>query len=290
LFVTTPIGATAISIKQLERLVGLLAWYSIGLPLGKPAMTSLYRLRAVNSLNKGRINIGQDVQNDLSWWRSICYASFNKPHILGMSISALRTNKLPDLWMRTDASTSTGAGGYMSLSEGGQPIEDTQLAIRWTRMELKSFIQMGISINTLEYFAVVYTVIQLGVICHNKIIHIECDNTAAVSWLLKSRSKGNRASDAIARIFTLYCMKCDIVILSTHLPGIANERADWLSRDLDLRAQDADESVSKTGTLFELLDRDKFLRKLLSSCVIEPATMHLLELPRILTRLLGTHG
>jgi hypothetical protein len=120
----------------------------------------------------------------------------------------------------------------------------TQLAIRWTKEEFTAFSKMGISINTLEYFAVVYTVIQMGSLVHNKIIHSECDNTTAVAWLLKSRSKGNRASDAIARIFTLYCMKCNIVILSTHLPGVVNVRADWLSRDLVLRAQNADESIS----------------------------------------------
>ena len=53
-------------------------------------------------------------------------------------------------------------------------------------------------------YAVVYYVMLWADKLQGSVAFVECDNTAAVAWLMKSRAAGgNLATDALAKIFSL---------------------------------------------------------------------------------------
>ena len=174
-------------------------------------------------------------------------------------------------------------------------------AIRWTKAELLIFAKLGVSINVLEYLAAVFYVMLWADVMADSVILLECDNTAAVSWLMKCRTKGkgaNRAADAIARLFTLFLLRTHIIIKSTHLRGVDNVIADFNSRDLSLCPQEADEGIirdlrsreSLVGQWSRSCNRRELCRSILYLCVTMPERMHGQSLADALIALLSTRG
>ena len=191
---------------------------------------------------------------------------------------------MPSIFLRTDASSTIGGGGYLSLSQGGAPLPLSGGAIRWTRLELDAFVAMEVSINVLEFFTSVYYVLLWGDQLRGQILLLETDNTAAVAWLMKKRSVSSPHADIIARILNLFCLSHHICIISHHLPGVENTVADFLSRDLDYLEQESDESVMKSGIEYSSCTREARLRRLLLLSVTSPSE---LRSPRILMTLMG---
>jgi len=150
---------------------------------------------------------------------------------------------------------------------------------------MRVFDEQNISINTLEYYAAVYFVMLWADRFIGQVIHLECDNTAAVSWLMKSRANtGNEAADALTKIFSLFCLTHSIVVTSSHLPGVDNIIADFRSRDLEHMAQDGDEELCR-GTIFEACTRKEVCRRILHVCVTRPSSMCGKNLRSLLTSL-----
>jgi hypothetical protein len=210
--------------------------------------------------------------------------------MLGANISAIRRFKIPTYFARTDASSTIGGGGYLSKQLNGPPIEASEVVIRWTKEELEIFRESEICINTLEYYTALYVIMAHGRTLKGNVIHMEVDNTAAVAWLRKCRTKGCPAADALARIFTLYCITSDITLMITHIPGTDNSFADLLSRDSSLQENlgydglnSPKEKNSGDGIAYENSSRKESCRKLLYLCVTRPGAMHLAELLTVLT-------
>jgi hypothetical protein len=156
---------------------------------------------------------------------------------------------------------------------------------------MEMFNQMGTSINVLEYFTVVYYVILWGNLLKDKIVHVKCDNTSAVSWIMRNRTKHNNAAESLARIFSLFCLSNNITIICTHIKGVDNVLADYLSRDLTLAAQGADEWNRRTdGTKFTNLQRAEACRKLLTLCITQSSEMHGQAILILLTELRSEDG
>ena len=77
------------------------------------------------------------------WWRERFWWYHNRG-VLGASIDAVRREKVPQLFLRTDAAKTIGRGAVLSITKGG-PIEDMPGdAIQWTRAEVRAFEQLGI--------------------------------------------------------------------------------------------------------------------------------------------------
>jgi hypothetical protein len=231
----------------MDHLKGLLQWYATGLPDGLAFLSSLYACPFVD-IGKGcyRYRLTAAARRDLMWWRALMLVAYHHPHVLGVSLNAVRRLKVPTMYMRTDASTTVGGGGLVSLTAGGEPLSVPDDAIRWTAEEMRVFALQSISINTLEYYAAIYFVMLWSPLFVGQIVHLECDNTAAVSWLMKCRANaGNEAADTLAKIFSLFCLKHSITIISTHLRGVDNVIADFRSRDLEYMAQAGDESICR---------------------------------------------
>ena len=177
-----------------------------------------------------------------------------------------------------------------SLTMGGEAIELGGAQIRWTRAELEVFREMNISINVLEYFTAMFYIMVWASEFEGRVIHVECDNTAAVSWLMKSRANGgNVVANLLAKIFTLFLLRHCITLICTHLAGEKNVVADFHSRDLSLCPQEADEGVVD-GQLWRNSSRRDACRNLLFYIVTKPERMHGRELVRALTVLGMGHG
>jgi hypothetical protein len=222
------------------------------------------------------------------WWRGLVILAYKEPSIVSASIDHVRRNKTPTRFLRTDAAKTIGGGGYVSLTQGGESLNLGGDAIRWTRREMECFIEMGVSINVLEFFASVYFVMLWSDHLEGHIVFLESDNTSAVAWLTKKRSARSPHADALARIFNVFCLSHNICIISRHIKGDDNTIADFLSRDLKYAHQDLDELDA--GTKSGDLSKKDTLRKLLLLSVTEPEQ---LLCPRILfelTRLRTTPG
>ena len=122
------------------------------------------------------------------------------------------------------------------------------------------------------------------------VVSIECDNTSAVSWILKNRVKrGGEGVDAVAKTFTLFCLTHNIKLLCKHISGVDNIVADFNSRDLTLMSQDGDEELFH-GTQSKPSRRQVSCRRLLHDCLLNPEQTHGLSLLKTLTRVRGEGG
>jgi hypothetical protein len=279
LFVVIPLGHTTVHEKDLERLCGLLNWYAPGIPAGNAFVASLYRCKARVGAMSHRVRLSTPALKDIMWWRALAVMAWKCPHVLGADIEAVRRSPTATVFLRTDASSLIGGGGFLSDVQGGEPRKREREGIRWTVTELKVFADLGVSINVLEYFVAMFYIMLWAEDFRGRCVLLECDNTAAVSWLMKKRAtKGSPATDALVKLFSLFCLHEKIVILSTHIRGVDNTIADFRSRDLDFAAQEADEGLLASeethGTTSAECSRLVLCRRVLLLCVTRPDETH----------------
>jgi hypothetical protein len=279
-----PPGCKLVSKEHLETLTGILSWYSDCIPAGRSFLGSLFRsLRNVNVFTQ-RCKLTKMAQNDLTWWRALAIVAHRYPYLVGNSIANSRKFKVPQLYLQTDASTSVGGGATVSESLNGPPLSMEGQCIRWTREEMMAFISWNVTINVLEYFTVIYYVMFWAHLMAGKVIHIECDNTSAVKWLVSNRVKSEcEGADTLAKLFSLFCLTHNITIICIHIKGELNVIADLNSRSLLLAAQDADEEIL-AGTRLDISARQVVLRRLLYDCVTSPTKLVMHELLSRLTQ------
>ena len=283
LFVLIPVGARTVLRNDLEKLTGTLSWYAAGIPYGKSFISSLFACqRAVGH----RIALTVQAQADLTWWRALIVIAHHRPGSLAASIDAVRRDRVPDLFLVSDASSTVGGGAWVALSLEGSPLEpfNENSSIRWSADEIIIFESSGVSINVLEYYVVVYYILLWGNEFRNKIIHVKCDNSSAVSWIVKSRALHSPFADALSKLFSLFCLKMNITLICTHIAGVDNVTADFRSRDLTLLEQDADEGLVR-GTVWNANTRKELCRRLLRTAVLKPEELHGLPLLQLLTLL-----
>ncbi len=289
-FVVIPLGANTVHEKDLERLCGLLNWYAPGIPAGTTFVASLYQCKAFIGPSSRRVRLSLVALRDLMWWRALAIIAWRQPHILGADIEAVRRNRLPTRFLRTDASSLIGGGGCVVRTQGGPPVRREYEGIRWTKVELETFAQLGVSINVLEYFVAIFYVMLWVNEFRGQCVLLECDNTAAVSWLMKNRAtRGSHATDCLVKMFSLFCLHEKITIISLHIRGVDNTVADFRSRDLAFAAQDSDEglmaSAATHGDTFEGSSRLALCRQALLLCVTRPEEMHWVKVLSKLTAL-----
>jgi hypothetical protein len=244
-------------------------------------------------------NVSLNAKRDIGWWKVISIASMRDPYFMSASISHLRRNIDVDCYLITDASTSIGCGGWFSSSnsydEDDTPTYEGYL--RWTKEELKTFA-IGINgkpidINVLEYFAVVYFIMMAGGNLRGQRVGVKCDNTAAVAWLQKSRaSTSSPIGELLVQTFALYCIAMDITLVTSHVAGVKNVRADNLSRDVCLQeARSASEPNQRPVDLKDLhwwrgQRREVICRQFLMASISTPWNLHLNSRLSLLSALL----
>jgi hypothetical protein len=292
LFTVVPPGSRFVHEKDMERIQGLVTWYSSGLPAGRAFSASLYSCAKMPHGN--RLRLSNLAVHDLSWWRALSIVAWANPQALGASISSVRRNKTPSRFLQTDASSTIGGGARLSLDPTGTDSRRQGDAIRWTIAELSVFGRLGISINVLEYYAAIFFILLWADELEGHVVHLECDNTSAVSWIMKSRAtRGGPCIESLVKIFTLFCLRRNITIHATHIRGVDNVIADFRSRDLTHLFQEADEShvrVLDRGQELSRWPRMELCRSLLYTSIVSPETMQGQIIHDVLTCLGGTRG
>jgi hypothetical protein len=295
LFVVIPVGAVTVHEKDLERLCGLLTWYAPGIPAGTSFTASLFRCKARVGQSTRRVRLSDIALRDINWWRALVLVVSREPNVLAADIDSVRRTLTPTIFLRCDASSLFGGGGYLADTHGGPARAMESEGIRWTRMELLAFERMAVSINVLEFFVAVFYILLWADELRGRCVLLECDNTAAVSWLMKKRAvRGSAPTDCLVRLLSLFCLRESIVVTSLHIKGIDNVTADFRSRDLDYLSQDADEGLVNRallgGSAFDGWSRRELCRSVLLLCVTKPDEMLGPRGLELLTRLVGTSG
>lgn len=161
------------------------------------------------------------------------------------------------------------------------------------------------SINVLEYFAVVNMVVSNVDLLRGSVVHCKCDNTAAVAWLNKLRGTSlSPLSIALSRILSFITHAFNITIISTHIAGVHNVLADYLSRDEHLQETFPLPSPSRVSNplrwircneeVVQWQERGETLgkigRTLLAQALSAPSQIHGLSLLALVSRLDGKLG
>ena len=287
-----------ISKRTLLQVASLLNWYSVGLKLGDSFVHSIYKNAGWGSLDSLQ-TISLNCKRDISWWRILAIASMKDPYFLSTDISSLRRIAIPTIFVCGDACTGVGGGGWLgsSLSEESS---GNETYIRWSPTEFQAFDQFQkdhdgkpVDINVLEYFVIMYLVMLWGPQLKGKVVGIQCDNSAAVSWLQRNRgSNKSPISETLCHVFSLFIISYDITLVVSHIKGILNVKSDYLSRDpllqsLEVPNQLLDERVdSKAEDWWIGLSRKVILRTLLHASVAMPWTTPSQQTLRLLKALL----
>ena len=303
LFESVKVGDQSIGAKDLEKLTGTLMRYSSVLLCGCSFVGSLYALQCKGEEKRyPTILLTPLALSDLEWWRAIALVAVQRPGMMGGTFSMLRTNRTPTRFIRTDASSKVGGGGIQSYvpftltNPFGLEVPGTEgdSVVRWTQEELDVFVRMGVSINVLEYFMVVFCIILWGEDLRGQVVQEESDSSTAISWLLKRRAKGSYAADAMSKILTTYNFINRIALSPPkHVLGVDNGVSDDRSRSLNLQ-----EMVSYAGGPIELdeelLSRKSrrwlACRKLLMTCITRAEEMRGQSLLQALTNLSSISG
>ena len=278
--------------RVLIQVASLLSWYSVGLSVGNAFVHSLFKNAGFGGLDQ-KVVVGLDAKRDIGWWRAVSAASMRDPHVLAADISSVRRRLIPSVFVFSDASTSTGGGGWM----GGSLDESSAVrkaSFRWSDEEVAAFEEFRVhhdgkpvDINVLEYFTVMFLVMLWGPELAGQKVGIRCDNTAAVAWLQKNRaSNKSPIAEAMVHAFSLYCIRLRIVLVPLHIDGVANVLADDLSRVVSVVTQGLPEDArvdTRARHWWRGLSREVILRNFLKASVVQPSrlpwrqTLELLE-------------
>ena len=132
-----------------------------------------------------------------------------------------------------------------------------------------------------------YAIIFWGSELHSKCVQIKCDNTTAISWIMKLRgSNKSPIAEFLVQLFVLYCMMTDIVVVADHIPGVLNTLADILSRDICLQEEYDLEDTSKEENLSSEQKRRILLRRILKKSIASHQSMHLQDQLKLVKELL----
>jgi hypothetical protein len=183
LFVIIKLESKKVSNKELEKVAGILNWYMKVIPAGQGFVRSLYN--CIDWSRHKRKVIYLVMLNRISY--AIVVLSQINPEILCADIDMVRRNKVSRYSIWGDASTSVGGGSYLCNSmKSSDVLLEIISRVRWTSHELNIFDTMNVSINVMEYFQEAYSVLLWGNRLSGNIVHVYCDNMAAVSWINKS--------------------------------------------------------------------------------------------------------
>jgi len=142
LFNVVPVRSEVALYTAVPELQGPLCWFSVALPLGKSFVYSLFRCRPGRD---GVISFSAVAIRDLDIWRSLAHCAMIYCNLFGTKLENLEFGRRPTWFVRTDASTGHGGGGWLSRSATWVPgAPDARcLVLRWTSDEL-AYINMWV--------------------------------------------------------------------------------------------------------------------------------------------------
>ena len=206
------LGASRVSKKMLQKLLGHLCFAGRILIMARPFLKRLYAFLAVFKSSADRRRLGTNCRSDLLMWR------YFFGHKLGPFRIFNRTFFSHDeLELFTDASSSYGCGGMYG---------NFWFTLQWTELQIDTSTW---SIAALEFLPIIFAIVIWGHSLAGKKILFRCDNEALVA-VLNKKTASDSVILALLRVFVVFCVNFDIEVRSSHIPGFLNSSADALSR------------------------------------------------------------
>ena len=195
------------SIRQLQRLAGIISFASHVVTCGSPYRRQCYDLLRSARRPHHKVLLHQDFKDDIKWWIAILRHTNSAP---------IRKKACPKVTVFTDASQN--AGGMMCHNDWVYLDWNTDL----TNMSSKH-------INVKETMAVVGAVYRWARDWENKAVIVYTDNMTARAAINEGRSNDKEVLLHIRNVFWIahmfnFSIKCE------HIRGSANIHADAVSR------------------------------------------------------------
>ena len=210
------IGSRKATIKQIQRLTGLLNFFSRCVIPARVFTRRMYSLTNGNT-NKPHYHkrIPQEIKLDLIMWRKFLsnQAAYNRP----FSDFCNTNSDQIDMYTDSSANAVLGCGGKWGKKWFVQ---------QWDSIFIK---KNEPSINYLELYAVTAAVILWIENFANKRVTLFCDNMGVVH-MINSNSSRDRNCMILLRLIILQGMIYNVRISAKHVLGINNEISDSLSR------------------------------------------------------------
>ena len=199
-----------ISLKDLQKLSGLLNYATIVVYVGRVFIRRLYNLMIGKSKKYCKIRISRETKQDLQMWLEFL-DGFNGKNMF-MS-DRWMSNK--QLHLYCDSAKSIGFGGFLSK--------------RWFHGVWDMDVS-DLDITTLELYPILIAVNLWGNELVNLNLVIHTDNEALVSILNSQTVKNNEPCLILLRKFVLSCLKINLLVRAIHIKGCYNTLSDLLSR------------------------------------------------------------
>lgn len=203
------------TLKNVQSLIGSLNFCCRAIVIGRPFLRRL--INSICGLSKPyyHVRIKKEVRLDLAMW-----LLFLQNHN-GVSVFHDRfwvSNEDVQLFSDSAGGPNLGFGIYF---------KGRWCQAKWP--ESWHFRGFTSDITVLELFPILVAVFVWGTHLVNKKIRFNCDNMAVVEILNKLSSKSELVM-CLVRLLTLHCMKLNILIKASHVPGHNNKICDALSR------------------------------------------------------------
>ena len=200
--------SSRVSIRFLSSILGSLEFFRWGCPIAALHLRGLQRFVGL-LLSKGLdydvfVTPSEEARTDLDWWASC------GPSLPPRSLSPF----LADITLFSDAS-DLGWGAWTSSHE---------VWGKWSPEELDKHINYR---ELLSVFLSFQTFFRSTYSCS---ILIRSDSQTVVSHVNKQGGTAARDLCNLALSLWEFCVARDITISATHIAGVENDRADWLSR------------------------------------------------------------
>jgi Reverse transcriptase (RNA-dependent DNA polymerase) len=204
--ITEILSFKTVTLKQLEKLLGLLEFCVSVFPLGRPFLRHVWNM--FHKARSWRQRLTTAARQDLQWWKVFL------PIWSGISAIQLSRNRLH---IATDASGKKGIGGVW--------FEGKERNMFTTRLSRRHRLK---HINWKELFAVLYAFASWSQQWSEARVIVLCDNDAVVAGINKRTIRGA----AIRPLQTLFLLAAqrNIEVVAVWVPSKANALADALSR------------------------------------------------------------
>lgn len=196
----------SVTIKQLEKLLGLLEFCVAVFPLGRPFLRHVWNMFRRGNFQRQRLTTA--ARQDLQWWVQFLP--------IWSGVSAIRPSR-PRFHIATDASGKKGIGGVWF--EATKP---HMFATRLNRRHRKKHI------NWKELFAILYAFASWAEHWLDGQVTVFCDNEAVVAGINKRTIRG-MAIKPLQSLFLIAAQR-NVDVVAVWVPSKANALADALSR------------------------------------------------------------
>ena len=204
------INKSKVSLKELQRITGLLNFACIVVYSGRVYLRRIYNLTIGLDKKYAKVKLDKGVKEDLEMWLEFLEYFNGKNFFMS---DRWFTNLQLNLY--TDSSKNLGFGGYMG----------TEWFHRSWDMNVKS-----LDITTLELYPILVALNLWNARFANLNLIIHTDNQALVAIINAQTVKKNNSCLTLLRKLIFTCLKYNILIKAQHIPGRLNYLSDLLSR------------------------------------------------------------